>query len=184
MAPKISSEVFSFRSVLKKASRQRIPLHRGQAFCLRLTLSGTQPPRAHTDASQAQVALCTRGNWPVGLMDKASASGAGDSRFESWAGHFLFWRACWGLPHCEKTPSRARLLGAFPLRKDTIASLRTWAHGVVVSHPLSMREALGSIPSVSTSFKHGQRASDEHPAIRNAIIDMRRVRIELTTLGL
>ena len=24
-----------------------------------------------------------------------------------------------------------------------------WAHGVVVSHPLSMREALGSIPSVS-----------------------------------
>ena len=25
----------------------------------------------------------------------------------------------------------------------------TWAHGVVVSHPLSMREALGSIPSVS-----------------------------------
>ena len=26
-------------------------------------------------------------NWPVGLMDKASAPGAGDSRFESWAGH-------------------------------------------------------------------------------------------------
>ena len=26
------------------------------------------------------------------------------------------------------------------------------AHGVVVSHPLSMREALGSIPSVSMSF--------------------------------
>ena len=24
---------------------------------------------------------------PVGLMDKASAPGAGDSRFESWAGH-------------------------------------------------------------------------------------------------
>ena len=28
-------------------------------------------------------------SWPVGLMDKASASGAGDSRFESWAGHFV-----------------------------------------------------------------------------------------------
>ena len=28
-------------------------------------------------------------NWPVGLMDKASASGAGDSRFESWAGHLI-----------------------------------------------------------------------------------------------
>ena len=24
-------------------------------------------------------------HWPVGLMDKALASGAGDSRFESWA---------------------------------------------------------------------------------------------------
>ena len=29
------------------------------------------------------------GYWPVGLMDKASASGAGDSRFESWAGHLM-----------------------------------------------------------------------------------------------
>ena len=28
-------------------------------------------------------------------------------------------------------------------------TLARWAHGVVVSHPLSMREALGSIPSVS-----------------------------------
>jgi hypothetical protein len=28
--------------------------------------------------------------WPVGLMDKASASGAGDSRFESWAGHIVY----------------------------------------------------------------------------------------------
>ena len=30
--------------------------------------------------------LCV-GRGPVGLMDKASASRAGDSRFESWAGH-------------------------------------------------------------------------------------------------
>ena len=29
-----------------------------------------------------------------------------------------------------------------------------WAHGVVVSHPLSMREALGSIPSVSICIFH------------------------------
>ena len=30
--------------------------------------------------------------WLVGLMDKASASEAGDSRFESWAGHScLLW---------------------------------------------------------------------------------------------
>ena len=27
--------------------------------------------------------------WPVGLMDKASAPGAGDSRFESWAGQLV-----------------------------------------------------------------------------------------------
>ena len=36
--------------------------------------------------------------WPVGLMDKASASGAGDSRFESWAGHCSFafpWTKSW-----------------------------------------------------------------------------------------
>ena len=30
------------------------------------------------------------------------------------------------------------------------ATITTWAHGVVVSHPLRMRKALGSIPSVST----------------------------------
>ena len=27
-------------------------------------------------------------HWPVGLMDKALAPGAGDSRFESWADHW------------------------------------------------------------------------------------------------
>ena len=37
-----------------------------------------------------QRAICklSKTRWPVGLMDKASASGAGDSRFESWAGQF------------------------------------------------------------------------------------------------
>ena len=38
----------------------------------------------------------------------------------------------------------------------------TWAHGVVVSHPLRMRKALGSIPSVSIAFgadeMHGWRS--------------------------
>ena len=34
-------------------------------------------------------ALCTCDHRSVGLMDKASASGAGDSRFESWAGQTL-----------------------------------------------------------------------------------------------
>jgi hypothetical protein len=32
-----------------------------------------------------------------------------------------------------------------------LLQLEQGAHGVVVSHPLSMREALGSIPSVSTA---------------------------------
>ena len=35
------------------------------------------------------------------------------------------------------------------LKKQRNIFFSTWAHGVVVSHPLSMREALGSIPSVS-----------------------------------
>ena len=36
---------------------------------------------------------------PVGLMDKASASGAGDSRFESWAGHTFCGRWPWKFTH-------------------------------------------------------------------------------------
>ena len=43
--------------------------------------------------------------WPVGLMDKASASGAGDSRFESWAGQVGAcspeWRAWPRMRQCE-----------------------------------------------------------------------------------
>jgi hypothetical protein len=34
------------------------------------------------------------------------------------------------------------------------------AHGVVVSHPLSMREALGSIPSVSTILSQHETVAD------------------------
>ena len=71
-------------------------------------------------------------HWPVGLMDKASASGAGDSRFESWAGHVAW---------CKWTSS-------FMVACEAVGGIG--AHGVVVSHPLSMREALSSIPSVST----------------------------------
>ena len=35
-----------------------------------------------------------------------------------------------------------------------------WAHGVVVSHPLRMRKALGSIPSVSIWKRHGRLQYD------------------------
>ena len=54
--------------------------------------------------------------WPVGLMDKASASGAGDSRFESWAGHYdctsscfgptLLWRPQSTLPYQARSPTQ------------------------------------------------------------------------------
>ena len=44
-----------------------------------------------------------------------------------------------------------------PTRK--VSHAMPWAHGVVVSHPLSMREALGSIPSVSTFASSCLRAS-------------------------
>ena len=43
-----------------------------------------RPPPPHAIAR-----VCGSSVWPVGLMDKASASGAGDSRFESRVGHLL-----------------------------------------------------------------------------------------------
>ena len=48
-----------------------------------LRVSGVHGPAV----SKPRPALNPISCWPVGLMDKASASGAGDSRFESWAGH-------------------------------------------------------------------------------------------------
>ena len=44
-------------------------------------------PKAELAVSAVLSHYLHRANRPVGLMDKASASGAGDSRFESWAGH-------------------------------------------------------------------------------------------------
>ena len=44
---------------------------------------------AHHPPPHAIARVCGLSVWPVGLMDKASASGAGDSRFESWAGPTL-----------------------------------------------------------------------------------------------
>ena len=41
----------------------------------------------HTDIPNSTRAGCV---WPVGPMDKASASGAGDSRFESWVGQCIY----------------------------------------------------------------------------------------------
>jgi hypothetical protein len=51
---------------------------------------------------------------------------------------------CWREEN-PQSPYRSRARGV-----DRLVAELTWARGVVVSHPLSMREALGSIRSVST----------------------------------
>ena len=52
-------------------------------------------------------------------------------------------------PHCKEQDEIEALVRSNCSVLKGIAT-NIWAHGVVVSHPLSMREALGSIPSVST----------------------------------
>ena len=49
--------------------------------------------------------------WPVGLMDKMSAPGAGNPRFESWAGHLmrLSNMACTGDRKVHREPQSARV---------------------------------------------------------------------------
>ena len=69
---------------------------------------------------------------PVGLMDKASASGAGDSRFESWAGHLLAKTMCG--QHLHDGFERAFL--------SSSASLAQLAE-----HALRKRTVVGSIPT-------------------------------------
>ena len=54
---------------------------------------------ATLDRSFAYAIICNRKgmfNWPRGPMDKASAYGAGDCRFESCRGHFALRSAHWG----------------------------------------------------------------------------------------
>ena len=47
-----------------------------------------------------------------------------------------------------------------------------WAHGVVVSHPLSMREALGSIPSVSICHMPRYRSPCLQRTPENVLLDV------------
>ena len=173
--------------------------------------------------------------WPRGPMDKASAHGAGDCRFESCRGHLCTERALSALPareeqeeiarrashtipthcvtqgqlrlidwgmggHADKEPRRSHP-GRFELTTlrwtasrsgqlsfgrqahvcrhlymDTGVCIFTFgddagacqqqmsgvqgAHGVVASHPLRMRKALGSNPSVSTFVAQGAERND------------------------
>ena len=55
---------------------------------------------------------------------------------------------------CFDFSSSLEQIGNSDLQNNLAISALTnnWAHGVVVSHPLSMREALGSIPSVSIFY--------------------------------
>ena len=67
---------------------------RATRIAARLTASGRQRCPSVGPKMRGGPATATAGaepgatTGPVGLMDKASASGAGDSRFESWAGHY------------------------------------------------------------------------------------------------
>ena len=48
--------------------------------------------------------------------------------------------------------------------------LRQWAHGVVVSHPLRMRKALGSIPSVSNfCTRHNKKRKNKEGASNDTV---------------
>ena len=55
---------------------------------------------------------------------------------------------------CFDFPRSSGQIGNSDLQSYLAISAQSynWAHGVVVSHPLSMREALGSIPSVSIFY--------------------------------
>ena len=70
--------------------------------------------------------------------------------------------ACHIITASSRSVPRAPSLHAPATTKHTFQSFVTWAHGVVVSHPLRMRKALGSNPSVST-FRHACQSRCETP---------------------
>ena len=80
----------------------------------------------------AQDVMDSLAEWSKALAQGASPQGRG---FEPHSCH---------LPCALAQSAIAKLLF-----NDAWAEYTNRAHGVVVSHPLSMREALGSIPSVS-----------------------------------
>ena len=133
-------------------------------------------PSAHLPSSACM--------WPRGPMDKASAYGAGDCRFESCRGqccscacplrHALShtmhaWRhlsPCRHHPSAHPTRTRAcSTRTGMQLGHAWWCASPSRAHGVVASHPLRMRKALGSNPSVSM---HGGASIVGQPATRHA----------------
>ncbi len=64
-------------------------LQAGEARAVELQAAGGGAPPVGASSPAIADARSGAPRWPVGLMDKASASGAGDSRLESWAGHLL-----------------------------------------------------------------------------------------------
>ena len=84
---------------------------------------------------------------PVGPMDKASASGAGDSRFESWAGHFLCNTSITtATGPKQKVRWKTTARGFEPLRAEPNGFLvHHLSHSVTVSHADG---EVGSLPSL------------------------------------
>lgn len=80
-------------------------------------------------------------NWPVGLMDKASASGAGDSRLESWAGH---------------SPAPSSIFAV--VRQWTLSGARSLAKGVVAAATLKSCVCLPSVGARPSGAAGSQRS--------------------------
>lgn len=94
---------------------QRRPLgSRQRAILLEPSMTLPKPPSLHAGGIQpvTQCAVCSENEreqwqeWPSGLMDKASASGAGDCGFESHLGRSSFLRQGF-----QNSPSASKQLG-------------------------------------------------------------------------
>ena len=96
-----------------------------------LRVSGVHGPAV----SKPRPALNPISCWPVGLMDKASASGAGDSRLESWAGQVMNY-----FTHCKPSQNILGLVwkgGSRRLASHGMADSQSCAH----PHPITTQVA-------------------------------------------
>ena len=115
---KEASRGFETRS-LDSESRVLTVTPRGHLLRSRFALTTTQFQLVRRGAlvcweSRDRPRTCAN-NWPIGQMDRASAPGAGDSRFESWAGHG---------PSCHCTMgSKHAFSYCDSIRKHAIASI-------------------------------------------------------------
>ena len=92
--------------------------------------------------------------------------GASDSRSEGWEFESLCPQAC-STARCMsgRQPQPAPIANTRPSPTHPQPRLGR-AHGVVVSHPLCMRKALGSVPSVSIHARAANKHNDNGPRRR------------------